>query len=817
MAKRDRAPLTNATSLIICGLLAGIVVAAAAFPAVAISGLAAKAGVETFDKLPSELIVQHSPQITSVYAADGKTQIATMYDENRHDIPIAQVSPLMLKAIVAAEDQNFYHHNGVDLRGIARAFVANSGAGQTEQGASTLTMQYVRQAISYSATNFQDVVNATEDTSGRKLREIRFAIALEKKLSKEQILEKYLNIAPFGAGAYGIFAASQVYFNKPPKDLKIEEAALLAGLVKAPTDLDPTDPEKRKRALERRNWVIDQMVKTQAVTQEQADAAKQTEVKVVGKSAPNGCVATTTAKKWGFFCDYLYRWWLEQEAFGATPYERERRLKSGGYKIITSLDLGTQSAAQKNVDKILSSSNPSALMLAGVEPGSGRVRALAVNRNFKLDDPNHPQNKVSSNPVKKAKGIRGSYPNTTNPLITGGGDIVGYQAGSTFKMFTVVAALEKGYPLAYTINAPVQYRSNYIVEYNGPASCRGTNKYCPKNAAASMAGMKNMWTGFGQSVNTFFVPLEEQVGADKVVDAAKRLGIQFRSHGTADTPSDYERANDTDLAKGWGAFTLGVSATTPLDLANSYATLAADGKYCAPTPVQEIRDLSGTKLSIGDPQCEQVVDKEVARAAIDAGRCPVGDRSAYGKCSGATAGGVHGVVDKPVAGKTGTVEDDWTASMVVTTRQLSVAGILADPEWAQTNKLGRGDNGGSRNVHSEMVNPAVYKTLDEALDGKEALDFAKPSTTVTYGDQRSIPGDVTCQAVDEVRAKLRDAGFEVEVNDSRETSACPAGTVSRIDPSDRTIKGGLVMIYISSGQASSSPTASPPTIALVPR
>jgi membrane peptidoglycan carboxypeptidase len=794
--RHDHGVLTNAASLLICGLLAGVVVAAAAFPAVAMSGLAAKAGAETFDKLPTELTVPRSPQISYVYAADGKTQIALLYDENRKDVPLSEVSPTMQKAIVAAEDQNFYHHNGVDVKGIARAFVANQNSGETEQGASTLTMQYVRMAISYSARTPQEVVDATEDTNVRKLREIRYAMALEKKLNKQQILEKYLNMAPFGAGAYGVFAASHVYFSKGPKDLTIEEAALLAGLVKAPSAFDPTDPAKKPDALDRRNWVIDQMVKTGAITKAEGDTAKATDIKVVGKRAPNGCTSPLTAPKWGFFCDYLYRWWMDQETFGANTYERERRLKGGGYKIITSLDVKTQAAAQKNVNEIVNVNNPDALMVAAIEPGTGRVQALATNRNFKLDDPNKPQNKMSSNPAKRNAGIRGSYPSTTNPLMTGGGEINGYQAGSTFKLFTMVAALENGYPLSYTIDAKSPYTSKFVVEEGGDASCG--HFYCVENANPKwMNGTRNMWTGFGRSVNTYFVPLEERVGADKAVDVAKRLGIQFRAG------LDANLASTKQNAAGWGAFTLGVSQTTPLELANAYATLAADGTYCSPTPVKEIVDTTnGNKLDVANPNCKQAISKDVARAALDAARCPVGDQSAFGKCDGATAPQVHGAVGKPVFGKTGTTDANRTAAMVAGTKQLVVGGILGDPDWAQTSRLQA--NVGGRDIHSQVVNPAVYKTLADAMKGQPGEEFPKPGDKAANGDQRSIP-DVRCKSVADAQARLRGAGFDPVVNNTPEGSNCPAGTVSRTDPSGRTVKGGVVGIYISNGQASTPP------------
>ncbi|MBO4209073.1 penicillin-binding protein [Micromonospora echinofusca] len=784
MRKRDHNVLTNAASLLVCGLLAGVVVAAAAFPAVAMSGLAAKAGAETFDKLPSELTVKKAPQISYLYASDGKTPLATMYDENRRDVKLKDVSPLMQKAIIAAEDHDFYKHNGVDMKGIARAFVNNSSGAASQQGASTLTMQYVRLAISYSADHPQDVVAATEDTPARKLKEMRYAMQIDRDLSKDEILERYLNIAAFGNGAYGIFAASQTYFGKHPKDLKLEEAALLAGMVKAPTAFDPTTVSGKPQALDRRNYIIKNMVELGTVTPAEAAAATAAPLVVKGKRAPNGCVDTNKKDNWGFFCDYFYRWWMSQEAFGATTYDRERRLKSGGYHIVTSLDVQAQRGAQKAVLRSQPVSSTKAAMVAGVEPGTGRVRALAVNRVFKLDNPEKPQNKLSSDPRKRAKKLRGTVPNTTNPLLTGGGDIKGYQAGSTFKIFTIVAALEKGIPLQYTINSEKQFKSEYIIQRGSPAACAGTHFYCPTNASDSMVGPHNMWSAFGSSVNTYFVPLQQRVGAENVVAAAKKLGITFRTQ------------EDLDLEKGahqWGAFTLGVSQTTPMELANAYATLAADGKYCEPIPVQEIRDQDGKKLDIANPRCKQVVATEVARAAVDAARCPVGDNSKTSQCRGRTAPNVRGVVGHPVAGKSGTTDSEKSASLVAMTKQLSVAGIMADPDWPQTNqKMGHNEKGG--------INAPVYETLRDAMKGKEKIDFVAPNGKSITGDQRPIP-DVKCQSVETARSRIKGAGFEVAVDNTKVASSCPAGTVARTSPEGRAVKGGLVVLELSSGAA----------------
>ncbi|MFE9692004.1 penicillin-binding protein [Micromonospora sp. NPDC005806] len=794
MRKRDHNVLTNAASLLICGLLAGVVVAAAAFPAVAMSGLAAKAGAETFGALPKELTVARAPQISYLVAADGKTPLATMYDENRRDVKLKDIAPVMQKAIIAAEDHDFYKHNGVDLNGVARAFV-NNQAGASRQGASTLTMQYVRLAISYSATHPADVVAATEDTSARKLREMRYALQIDKELSKDEILERYLNIAAFGNGAYGIYAASQVYFGKAPSKLDIQESAMLAGMVKAPTAFDPTTKTGYPEAVGRRDYVIQNMVQIGAITQAQADQAKKIKLVVKNKRTPNGCVATNT-RSWGFFCDYFYRWWMQQETFGSTSYDRERRLKSGGYTITTSLDIQAQKAADKAVRNHLSEDNKAARMVAVIEPGTGRVRAIAVNRNFKLDDPAHPQNKISSDPRKAKRNIRGNRPNTVNPLISGGGGITGYQAGSTFKMFTMVAALEKGYPLSYTINAQQQFKSEYIIDSGNPAACPGTHFYCPQNANKSMAGVHNMWSAFGFSVNTYWVALQQRVGAENVVKAAEKLGITFRA------PNDASFAANKDAAHQWGAFTLGVSQTTPLELANAYATLAADGKYCEPIPVQEIRGPDGDKLDIANPHCEQRISTQVARAAVDAARCPVGDHSSTSKCKTATAGNVRRIVNAPVAGKSGTTDSDKTSALVAMTKQYAVAGIEADPDWAQTNqKMGHDVPTG--------INPAVYETLRDAMKGKERIDFTPPSGKILMGDQRSIPG-VKCESVETAKSRLSGAGFEPVVSSSKVPSECPAGTAAGTSPDGRTIKGGVVTIEVSAGGGKPDPGTPPP-------
>ncbi|MCO8270474.1 transglycosylase domain-containing protein [Actinoplanes sp. TRM 88003] len=788
--RRDHNVFFNVFALLTCGLVAGVVVAAAAFPVAAMSGLTAKAGNQAFASLPSELKDFASPQITRVYASDNKTQIAQFYDEFRSDVPLKQMSPHIRDAMVAAEDREFFNHNGVDLKGVARAVVNNSGRSESKQGASTITMQWVRMSLAYSATSPSEVVKATEDTNVRKVTEIKYAMRVEQELNKEQILERYLNMAPFGKQTYGIFAASKVYFNKSPKNLTIGQAALLAAVVRAPSFYDPTTKQGYDEIRQRRNnYVIPGMVEMGAITKAQGEAAKKEAIPRKVAQVGNGCVSVAY-NSWGFFCDFFYRWWMDRPEFGATVYERERRLKSGGYRITTTIDLKATSEAKGRVADLIKEKNKNALLLAAVEPRTGKVKLLVTNRKYTLDDSKNP---LSSDPKKRKAGIKGSAPNTVNPLITGGGGVNGYQAGSVMKIFTLIAALEKGYPLHYTIKAEKFYKSRYIVERSSDSACPGTHFWCPQNSGGGGEGVYNMWSGFGRSINTYFVPLEERVGADKVVDVAKRFGIKFRD------PEDAKLASP-GYSHQWGAFTLGVSATTPLDMANAYATLAADGMYCEPTPIEQITTRDNQKLDIGKPHCVRATSPDVARAAVDAARCPVGDRARTGSCAGATARVTRGVVGHPVFGKTGTTDRDRTASLIAGTTSLVVAGYLVNPDY-QAHK--------DRMDH-DQVNPAVYRTLGDYMDGKPKVQFKRPENRkIVYGDQRRIP-DVECLSLGRARDRIEGAGFDAVLSNSEVDSKCPKGTAAGTSPSGRTVKNGVVVIEISNGKSEEKPPEGEP-------
>jgi membrane peptidoglycan carboxypeptidase len=700
--------------LIRAGLIAGLVIAGLAYPLAALAGMGMKAGTDALQGVPEQLTVVPNAQTTYVYAKDGKTLLTAFYEEYRKPTKIADMSPYITEAIVASEDTRFYEHHGVDAKGVARAFVANQQAGGVSQGASTLTMQYVRMALRDAAATPKEALEATEQTTSRKLREMRLAIELEKRISKQEILERYLNSAYFGHRAYGIFAASQIFFSKLPKNLNLNEAALLAGLVKAPSAYDPASSDQTE-ATKRRDYVIDQMHKMGAITASQASTAKKAKIRLRLSTPPNDCVSISPVHNdWGFFCDYFKTWWMEQPAFGATAQEREENLRRGGYKVVTSIDPKIQASAMKHVLAKEKRRSKYAHGEVVIEPNTGRILTMAVNRRYSLDQDHNGRH---SDPAKRAD-LKGNYPNTVNPLL-GGGDMAGYQAGSTFKIFTMLAALDAGMPLSTSFNSPERYVSKYITA-PGPATC-GVH-WCPKNSSASMSGRQTMWSGFGKSVNTYFVQLEQKVGAQKAVAMAERLGLRWRT--------DVDRMLATpEHASGWGAFTLGVSDATPIEMANVFATLAAEGNYCEPLPVRLIKNRDGTNAMfqgkfVAAPRCHRAVSTNVARAATDAARCVTGYGAAKGSCGGwQTSPMVYATLKRPIAGKSGTTDSNKTAWFCGFTPQLAAAAFVADPDNPEDFV------GTSRSTISKYT---VAETLKDALKGQPKAKFTPPSPPLLH-------------------------------------------------------------------------------------
>jgi membrane peptidoglycan carboxypeptidase len=535
-------------------------------------------------------------------------------------------------------------------------------------------------------------------------------------MSKKQILEGYLNVAYFGHRAYGIFAASDIYFSKPPSELTLDEAAMIAGLVQAPSDYDPTGADP-SAALSRRNYVVDRMAERGDISAVDAARAKAAPITLHLTDPPNDCMSVPAAHNdWGFFCDVFKQWWLRQPAFGRDPAARLANLRRGGYTIVTSLDPAVQASAMRHITENAKIGNRFALGGVFVEPGTGLVRSVAVNRTYSLDQSHNPPN---TDPAKRAAGVPANYPNTVNMLL-GGGSEIGYQAGSTFKLFTMLTALEKGYGLGLRFYAPSQLTSIYYTGWTDPYVCAGGH-WCPQNASRSMTGTQNMWSGFGKSVNTYWVQVEQKVGAQNAVAMAQRLGLTWHT--------DIDRLQASPAkARSWGAFTLGVADTTPLEMAGAYATIAADGMRCEALPVRSITGADGHPV-LGDsgkpvaaPRCTQAVSRDVARAAVDAARCVTGYGASSASCGGwSTAPVADPNVGRPFAGKTGTTDDARAAWFIGFTPQLAGAAFIADPD----NPF---DIAGEWQYHKPIA--AVSSTIRDAMRGLPVRAFAAPPASM---------------------------------------------------------------------------------------
>ena len=432
MPRQERLPAYRVLShLVVMAAVAavlGVVVAGLAIPFAGLAGIGARNVARTMDNLPEELKTEDLAQRTTILDANGN-RLASLYDENRITVPLKGISRNMVKAVVAIEDYRFYQHGALDLKGTLRALITNQANSGVVQGGSSITQQLVKLTLISQAKTKAEKAAATDETYARKLKELRYAIALEQSHSKDWILERYLNTAYFGDGAYGVQAAAKHYFDVNARDLSLRQSALLAGLVKNPYGYDPTKfPD---RAIERRDVVLDRMAELNVVPREKAEKNKQRDLGLNVQEVDNGCVNSTAP----FFCDYVLTYLLQDPAFGATVKERKNLLYNGGLTIKTTIDMTAQQAADNAVAAHVNPTDGAIGALAIEQPGTGNVLALAQSR-----------------PMGNRKKLGETYINFTVPKEYGGAN--GFQPGSTFKVFTLAAALGQGLPLTTQFDSP---------------------------------------------------------------------------------------------------------------------------------------------------------------------------------------------------------------------------------------------------------------------------------------------------------------------------------------------------------------------------
>ena len=586
-------------------------------------GLAAKEASDRFLAMPSDLAQVPLAQRSVMVDAEGQP-IAWFYEENRSVVPIDQIAPVMRQALVDIEDSRFYDNPGIDLRAIGRALVrSQAGAVTGEQsqpeGASTLTQQYVKNLRLVQAKTDAEREQVLEVSYARKLEEARYALQLADTMSKDEILEGYLNLVFFGNGAYGVQAAAERYFSVPASALTLPQAALLAGIVKNPTALDPTNfPED---ALERRNLVLDRMLELGHVSADEHAAATAAPLGL----DPGGPVAGCTGSH-GYFCDHVRRQLLSDTRLGKDEATRQRVLETGGLTIVTTMHPKVQAAAVAATARARGSR--ANLATAVVQPGTGKVLALAGSQPF------------------------GVAPGSTSVNLPVGGTS-GFQAGSTFKVFVLAHAIAQGIPLDLELFAP----QVYVGSDNG-------KPYPVANAAESETGLFTLEEATWHSVNTWYMQLQERTGIAGPAALAEAMGVRL--------------ADGRPLHR-VPSFTLGTNEVTPLAMAGAYATFAARGKHCPPSSLVAVRQPAypgaggSTAASVGDvvlrpAPCRQVLPSVVSDTVTAV-------------LSGVITRGTGRNADpgRPAAGKTGTVQDYSSAWFAGYTPDLAAAVWMGDP------------------------------------------------------------------------------------------------------------------------------------------
>ncbi|MET9338670.1 transglycosylase domain-containing protein [Nonomuraea sp. NPDC003804] len=671
----------NVVRLLAAGTAAGVLTAAIALPAVGGVGLTAKSTTETLALRPENLDEPPLPERTEIYDSTGK-QIAQFYYQNRESVKINQIAPVMLDAIISIEDVRFREHGAIDLEGTARALAKNVTGGGVVQGGSSITQQYVKLVQFNKAKTKKEAMAAIAPTLNRKLNELRYAMAIEEKYTKDQILEKYLNISYFGASAYGIQAAAKRFFGKPASELDLSEAATLAGAVQNPVRTDPTlGKTARDNLFKRRNLVLDTMAKYGKITPAEAEAAKKEKLGFKGTKIPGGCEES----KYPYFCLYVKNEILTNPDFGATPEEREKRLQQGGLRIKTTLDPKMQQASETAIKKYVFAKDKPAAAQAMVVPGTGEIRAMAASRKF---GDNRKKNETLINLAADSK--------------HGGG--VGFQQGSTAKAFTLAAAIENGWKLddgnstGKTYDVPA-------VDNTPFRDCKGLrvgSTHQVFNSSEGGGGFKTLRTGTLGSVNTFFMKLEEQVGLCKVVKMAEKLGIK--------------RADGGKLQQ-VPTFTLGVNEMDPVTVANAFAVFAGRGQYCSPMAITEIRDRNG-KITTAKPKCKQVMDEDVADAVTEV----MSDVFTQGTMT--EVGGIG----RDAAGKTGTTDGYTAAWFAGYTPNLASAVSLGDPRGAFDHDLTNVTIGGRfySYVYGATISGRIWKdSMLKSLRGVEPVSFTR--------------------------------------------------------------------------------------------
>jgi membrane peptidoglycan carboxypeptidase len=769
-------------------VIAGILVTVMVTPALAVTGITASNGIGIFDSLPEFIEIGKQPQRNEIFVTDGVnddgtphyTPIAQVYSQNRQEVKWGEVSQFVYDATIAGEDRRFYEHGGVDLQGTVRAAIGNV-SGKDTSGASTLSMQlvkniYIQEALQEpsEAERKAGIDAAQAGSFDRKIKEMKLAIGLEKRYTKDEILLAYINIAGFGGNNYGIESAAQRYYGVSAAQVTLAQAASLVAIVQEPGARGLDSPENYPANKERRDVILKNMFVEKMIDQAQLDEALATPVDpttVVLKPYSNGCVAAQPYTT--YFCDYITRLVPELEALGATPAERQANWKIGGYKIYGSLDLRVQTTAQDVLaDKAPAGETRFKLGSAStsLQVGTGRILSMAQNKTFNNTEA------AAADPKLTAVNF-----NTDLPY----GGSTGFQVGSTYKLFTLLNWLKSGRGLNEVVDGNARTLSQSAFTNTCTGGDDGVNDGpfggpWPFKNSSGEKGNRTVLAATAASINGAYASMGLELDQCETKNIAKALGVHpANTNDNPDTKKFENRLESNPSA------ILGTNVISPLTMAAAYATVANHGVYCKPRAVDSVVNSDGVVLP-GQPQeCNQAIDPEVAATAAFA-------------LQNAMNGYIGNPKDgTPMMGKTGTTDDfdqTWLmSSSTAVTTAVWFGNIV--------NKFPISKYAGGLNNRHNIAKP-INANTNKIYPGGE---FDDPSSRLLNGAGITLPG-FTGGTVENAKGIIE--GIKLVYADGGQVdSEQPSGVVVRTDPAEGSVlaRGQTVTVYTSNGALKATP------------
>ncbi|MFJ4222684.1 transglycosylase domain-containing protein [Microbacterium sp. NPDC089695] len=779
--------------------VAGLLVTASVTPVLAMTGIAGSQALTIFEKLPAKLDVTAPMEQSTIYAtkSDGTSvELASFYEQNRIPVTFEQINPVVYDAILASEDKDFYSHGGVNVGATAKALVDNL-RGTSDRGASTITQQYVKNVLIQdceqdadpaSGTYADDLQQCWLDATNavgskgieRKLQEMRYALQIEKEYSKNDILLGYLNIANFGGTVYGIESAASYYFSTTAANLTVAQAATIAGMVQNPnqyridkpggtgTNADGTPrngvDDGYVDTLDRRHYVLQRMLTLGKITQAQYDEADASPITPAINPPTQGCAAATTS---AYFCEYVKSVVLNDPAFGDTEQERRDRLRQGGLKIYSTMNIDIQSAGAVAMRNTVPANYDNQYFgAAGVSLEATTGRVLAITQNTKFSETVQGDQAYSSLVFASDKAHGGSN---------------GFSVGSTYKLFTLIDWLEEGRSVRETLNGTNRVFQNFKC---GDDSIRNTTKIQNFGNQGGYTGTVMRFTA--DSLNSGYLAMAEKLDLCKINAVADRMGVTLANGGKTTDGN----AAPYDI--------LGPKYISPLAMAGAYATVANNGIYCTPKAIDRVVDAEGNDLPIPESKCSQVISPEVANTAAFA---------LQGVMNGGTGRRANTNDGTPLIGKTGTHES-WGTMMIESSTKITTA-VWVGRWQGEASILRQSWNGTALNEMRYGLARTMQRTANDIYGGDA---FPQPDANLSKQVLTEVP-NVVGQTVAAATQMLEDKGFQVTVGAAVDG---PAGDVIMAqDPAGQAPAGATVTISPSNGQGATVPdvTGQPKTAA----